>query len=119
MAGPNIPSREKIKTETQLEEERVRFENEKRLFIERVASYESIASERLAAQKNTMEFVPTSQTAAPDSLFIPQRFGASFDPTKYEQLPFKTDLSWFTAPNLGINYNQPKWIHPYFRTPAG
>lgn len=112
MAGPNAPSREKIKTEAQLEEERVKFENEKRLFIERVASYELISSQRLAAEGGTFESAP-SMAPIPGSIQIPERFQASFDPTKFEQLNFRTDLSWFTAPNLGINYQQPEWIRPY------
>ena len=112
MAGPNIPSSKRIKTEAQLEEERVKFENEKRLFIERVASYESISTQRLQSESNTFENFTPSVTM-PGSVKTSEGFSASFDPTKFEQLNFRTDLSWFTAPNLGINYKQPEWTRPY------
>lgn len=114
MAGPNIPSRAQIKTETQLEEERVKFENEKRLFIERVASYELIASQRLGQEAGSFEYAPSTETI-PGSIQTPAQFQASFDPTKFEALNYRTDLSWFTAPNLGINYVQPEWVRAPFR----
>jgi len=112
MAGPNIPSRAQIKTETQLEEERVKFENEKRQFIERVASYELLASNRLEGERGTFEY-GTAREIMPGSTQAPASFNASFDPSKFESLNYRTDLSWFTAPNLGINYTQPEWV----RTP--
>jgi hypothetical protein len=114
MAGPNIPSRAQTKTETQLEEERVKFENEKRLFIERVASYELIASQRLGQEAGSFEYAPATEIM-PGSVQAPAQFQSSFDPTKFEALNYRTDLSWFTAPNLGINYTQPEWVRPPFR----
>lgn len=104
MSGPKIPSQAKIKRDAQLEEERVRFENEKRLFIERVGSYETIASERQGASRGTFEYAPTVPVEA-GSLQIPQRFDPTFDPSRYENFA-DADLSWFSAPNLGLNYEQ-------------
>jgi hypothetical protein len=98
--GPSVPkgpSAQQIKTESQLEEERVKFENEKRLFIERVGSYESIARDRLSGERTSFEsadFVPMDASG----IYIPQKFDPSFDPSKFAG----QDFSWFNAPNLGI-----------------
>ena len=99
--GPSIPrgpSEAQIKTEAQLEEERVRFENERRKFVERVGSYETIASQRLAGEQSSFEVADWAPMDA-TGLFIPSKFNPSFDPTKFPG----QDLSWFNAPNLGIN----------------
>ena len=106
---PKGPSKAQIKGEAELEAERVKFENERRLFIERVAAYETIASAP-SGQRSSFEY---SDWAPMDStgLFIPAKFSPSFDPSKYEDKPW-ADLSWFSAPNLGINYTQPE-LQPF------
>lgn len=117
MSGPKIPSEAKIKRDAQLEADRVKFENEKRLFIQRVASYENIAVDRLGGGRGSMEYVD-SLPASTAGIQIPEHFTPTFQPGKYEELirtntvDPKIDLSWFTAPNLGLNYTQPKWVRP-------
>ena len=102
---PKGPSKAQIKTEADIEAERVKFENERRLFIERVASYETIASGADGA-RSSFEY---KDWAPMDSagLFIPAKFDPTFDPTKYEGKRH-ADLSWFSAHNLGLNYTQPE-----------
>lgn len=103
--GPSVPkakSDAEIKTEAQLEEERVRFEGEKRQFIERAASYEALARDNLSGERTSFEavdWVPPSAVG----IQIPQKFDPTFDPTNIRYQG--QDLSWFKAPNLGINYS--------------
>jgi hypothetical protein len=101
-SAPRGPSDAQIKTEAQLEEERVKFENERRQFLERVGSYELVARNNLTGERgsfDTADWIPMDSSG----LFIPQRFDPSFNPGRYPG----QDLSWFSAPNLGINYTPP------------
>ena len=98
--GPSTPkakSDAQIKTEAQLEEERVRFEGEKRQFIERAGAYEALTRDRLSGERGSFEqadFIPMNNAG----IYIPQKFDPTFDPTKFAG----QDLSWFQAPNLGL-----------------
>lgn len=98
------PNKYAIKTKAALEAERVKFENERRLFIERVASYETLASGADGARSSFeyKEWAPMDSAG----LFIPAKFSPTFDPTKWEKNRH-ANLSWFSAPNLGLNYIQP------------
>lgn len=99
--GPSVPrgpSEAQIKTESELEAERVRFEGERRRFIERVGAYETIARNNLNGERgsfDTTDWTPMDSSG----LYIPQKFDPSFNPGNYQG----QDLSWFSAPNLGIN----------------
>lgn len=103
--GPSTPkakSDAQIKTEAQLEEERVRFEGEKRQFIERAGAYEALTRDRLSGERSSFEqadFIPMNNAG----IYIPQKFDPTFDPTKFAG----QDLSWFQASNLGLNPIQP------------
>jgi hypothetical protein len=99
---PRGPSDAQIKTESELEAERVKFEGERRQFLERVGSYELVARNNLSGERGSFD---TTDWTPMDSmgLFIPQKFDPSFNPGKYQG----QDLSWFSAPNLGINYTPP------------
>lgn len=107
-SGPRGPSDAQIRQEARLEEERVRFENEKRQFIERVGAYETLASNRLQGERSSFEaadWVPPSTIG----IQIPEKFSPSFDFAK-EMQSGRFDAvgntseywRWFDAPNLGI-----------------
>lgn len=107
-SGPRGPSDAQIRQEARLEEERVRFENEKRQFIERVGAYETLATNRLQGERSSFEaadWVPPSTVG----IQIPERFSPSFDFAK-EMQSGRFDAvgqtseywRWFDAPNLGI-----------------
>jgi hypothetical protein len=99
--GPSVPrgpSEAQIKTEAELERERVKFENERRQFVERVGAYESLARTNLSGERSSFEVADWAPMDA-SGLFVPAKFDPSFDPTRYSN----QDLSWFSAPNLGIN----------------
>lgn len=101
--APRGPSEAQIKTEAKLEEERVRFEGERRQFLERVGSYELVARNNLSGERgsfDTADWIPMDSSG----LFIPQKFDPSFNPGSYQD----QDLSWFSAPNLGVNYSAPQ-----------
>lgn len=105
MSAPKGPSQSQIKTEAQLEAERVKYENEKRRFIENVAQYELIASDQRRALETSFEFTPTG-VAPPEGsgLFIPAKFTPSFNPTDWQGNKYAaSNMDWFNAPNLGIN----------------
>jgi hypothetical protein len=103
--GPSVPrgpSEAQIKTESELETERVRFEGERRQFIERVGAYETIARNNLSGERgsfDTTDWTPMDSTG----LYIPQKFDPSFNPNQMKYVG--QDLSWFSAPNLGIGLN--------------
>ena len=111
--GPSIPrgpGEGQIKTEAYLEQERVKFEDEKRRFIERVGSYETIARSNLSGERASFE---VSDWTPMDSagLFIPAKFDPTFDPNTSKQLQGqrldRLDLSWFNADNLGFQWTPP------------
>ena len=108
---PRGPSDAQIMQESRLEEERVRFQNEKRQFIERVGAYESLASQNLTGERSSFEaadFVPRSTVG----LQVPAKFTPSFN---FEQELGKGTFNeiktpsmywqWFDAPNLGFTTN--------------
>lgn len=107
-SGPRGPSDAQIRQEARLEEERVRFENEKRQFIERVGAYETLATNRLQGERSSFEaadWVPPSTVG----IQIPERFSPSFDFAKEMQSGRFNAVGntseywrWFDAPNLGI-----------------
>lgn len=104
---PRGPSDAQIKTESELETERVRFENERRQFLEQVGSYEMLTRSNLSGERgsfDTADWIPMDSAG----LFIPQKFDPSFNPGKYQG----QDLSWFSAPNLGLNYTAPAIPNP-------
>ena len=102
--GPSIPkgpSNAQIKTEAQLEAERVKFEGERRRFVERVGMYETVAQNNLSGERGSFDradWTPMDSTG----IFIPQKFDPSFNPGKYQG----QDLGWFAAPNLGLAAQQ-------------
>ena len=105
--APRGPSDAQIKTESELESERVKFEGERRRFLERVGSYELVARNNLSGERgsfDTTDWVPMDSAG----LFIPPKFDPSFNPGKYQG----QDLSWFSASNLGVNYTPPPTPDP-------
>lgn len=99
--GPSVPrgpSAQQIKTESELEQQRVIFENQKRQFVERAASYESISRSRMAGEQGSFEYSDFNLPLDATGLYIPQKFSPTFDPSAYQG----QDFSWFNAPNLGV-----------------
>ena len=102
---PKGPSQAQIKTDAALEAERVKFEDQKRKFIERVASYEMIATDQRSSEGSSFEVADWTKNYNA-GLFIPPKFNPTFDPSKFGN----QDLSSFAAPNLGLN--DPTWKIP-------
>jgi hypothetical protein len=103
MPSPKIPrgkSDAEIALEASLEKDRVKFENEKRRFLEHVGAYETIATNSVQGARHSFEYADQLPGANPNGsgLYIPSRFNPTFDPSKY----VNQDLSGFAAPNLGL-----------------
>lgn len=108
---PRGPSAAQIRQEARLEEERVRFQNEKRQFIERVGAYETLASERLVGERGSFEFADWAPKSTV-GIQIPAKFSPTFN---FEQELGKGTFNsiespsnyweWFNAPNLGVTTN--------------
>ena len=92
---------------TELEEERGKFENEKRMFVERAAANELTSSELLRGQGYSFEFLDFDQSRNLASVQIPARFDPSFSPRAGETAP-----SWFSGAHLGLNYTPPAFVPP-------
>lgn len=110
MGAPKGPNRARIKQDADLEAERIKFENERRLFIEHAASNELVttaAQERLASG-SSFEYSDPNAVDPNDfgaaGLMIPSKFDPSIDFSKYN-LHKSPDLSWATAENLGFDPN--------------
>jgi len=95
--APRGPSKSEISAEEELERQRVRYSNEKRLFIERVASYEILATERSRSMMQSFEFSPET-TINPDAIKAPGTFDPTYTPSDPAAAP-----QWYYAPNLGIS----------------
>lgn len=110
---PSGPSEAQIKRESDFERERVKFEGEKRQYLEKVAAYDLIAQGTRQAQMGTFE----NQTQTPlfdsSGLFIPMKFNPSL--TYQTMGPTGTSwttgsgqnlgnerLDWYWSPNLGL-----------------
>lgn len=104
--APSGPSDQEIKAEAELERERVKFEQEKQRFVERVASIELLKSEqrRATAASFQVQGLVTQQSNAQaqspfDPTFDPLQFMSSHPQGNIEA----EDYAWFKAPNLGLN----------------
>lgn len=107
---PSGPSPQQAAYDAWLERQRVKYEEEKRQFRERVGTYETLASDYQSSAMDTFEYTPGGYKP-PDAaaLMDPARFTPSFRPrdinmnvitdptTAYARTP-----GWFWAPNLGI-----------------
>jgi len=102
--APRGPSESQIQAQSDLEAQRVKYEDEKRRFVERVASYELLTREAVRAQTGSFEVQGVSPV--PDATRqATARFDPTFDPSKLSgtaQSEFYKNNSWFWAPNLGV-----------------
>lgn len=109
MGTPNGPSNAKIKSDAMVEEARVRFEADRRHFLERVASYDIASEGQRRMDGGSLEYIDPSFKDPNDfgiaGLSIPGKFDPSLDFSKFST-QHKPDLSWATAPNLGYT---PDW----------
>lgn len=117
MPGPSIPSGpspEQQRIDAEFERERVKYEQEKRRFLEQVASYETLSRGTIQARESSFENAPPTAYDA-SGLFIPARFDPSLNPTSNAlgtewftgsgtRLGYRTNdqMSWYWAPNLGL-----------------
>ena len=102
--APKGPSEVQIQAQSDLESQRVRYEDEKRRFIENVASYELLASEAMRARGSSFQVQDMPVIA--DNRSAPMAFDPTFDPTSLTgaaQSEFNKNNSWYWAPNLGID----------------
>lgn len=107
---PSGPSPQQAAHDAWLERERVRYENQKRQFIERVGAYETIAGDYAMRASGTFEYDPSIGQLPTEGLSRQERFSPTFrprdvnmnlitDPTQaYAATP-----GWFWSPSLGIS----------------
>lgn len=112
---PSGPSPEQQRVDAEFERERVKYESEKRRFLEQVASYETLTRGAIQAQQNTFEYSPQT-SIDPSGLSIPSRFDPSLKPVVTEGVSNFTwqsngqtiglrgqdQMNWYWAPNLGL-----------------
>jgi hypothetical protein len=117
---PKGPSKEEQEKDAELERQRVKYEEEKRRFIEGAAQNELISRQAMTSQEmGGFEFAPI-QIPEPTGLMTPQAFRPSLgysagDDTTKPSITFggpdndrwtSTVPDWFWAPNLGISRPQ-------------
>lgn len=102
--APKGPSESQIQAQSDLEAQRVKYEDEKRRFLERVASYELLTREAVRSQTSSFEVQGVSPV--PDaSRQATAPFDPTFDPSQLSgtaQSEFYKNNNWFWAPNLGV-----------------
>lgn len=104
MSVPKGPSKARSAQDARIEEERIKFENERRIFTERAASYELASS----GTGRSQSFEYTDPTALNPNdfglagLFIPGKFDPSLDFESFNT-KMNPDFSWAKAENLGYN----------------
>ena len=109
MSVPKGPSKAQSAQDAKIEEDRIKFENERRIFTERAASYELASS----ATGRSQSFEYTDPTALNPNdfglagLFIPGKFDPSLNFDNYNT-KFGPDLTWASAANLG--YTPPEAV---------
>ena len=118
MGVPKGPSNSQIKSDAMVEEARVRFEADRRTFLERVASYDIASEGQRRMDGGSLEYIDPSFKDPNDfgiaGLSIPGKFSPSLDFSKFSAQR-KPDFSWATAPNLGYT---PDWAQSLSRPPA-
>jgi hypothetical protein len=113
---PKGPSKEQQAQDAELERQRVKYEEEKRRFIEGAAQNELISRQSMTSQEmGGFEFAPL-QIPEPNSLMTPQSFRPSIgyssgDGTLTYGGPDNDRWTssvpdWFWSPNLGISRPQ-------------
>lgn len=128
---PSGPSPQQARYDAWLERERVRYEDQKRQFRERVGAYETLTSDYSNRAAGSFEYDPSLSVMPTEGLMRQAKFAPTFkprdvnmnlitDPTQaYANTP-----GWFWAPSLGISKGttvkpseiNPKApsLHPYF-----
>lgn len=109
MGAPKGPSNSQIKSDAMVEEARVKFEADRRAFLERVAGYDIAAEGQSRLDGGSLEYIDPSFKDPNDfgiaGLSIPGKFDPSLDFTRFDTRR-GPDLSWATTPNLGFT---PEW----------
>lgn len=108
---PSGPSPQQAAYDAWLERQRVKYEEEKRQFRERVGTYETLASDYQSNAMNTFEYTPGGyKPPEAEALMDPARFTPSFRPRDINMRPITDPTAayartpgWFWAPNLGIS----------------
>jgi len=105
--APSGPSDEEIRAEADLERERVKFEDEKRVFVERVAGIELLKTERRRALETSLQVQGLVNPASYEGAAPGEMFSPSFNPSTFiSNNPLgnvtSDDYRWFNAPNLGV-----------------
>ena len=107
---PSGPSPQQAAYDAWLERERVRYQDQKRQFRERVGAYETLASDYSNRAAGSFEYDPSLSVMPTEGLMRQERFSPTFkprdvnmnlitDPTQaYANTP-----GWFWAPSLGIS----------------
>ena len=121
MGTPKGPSNSQIKSDAMVEEERVRFEADRRNFLERVASYDIASEGQRRMDGGSLEYIDPSFKDPNDfgiaGLSIPGKFDPSLDFSKFDTRR-GPDLSWAQTPSLGFT---PDWAidwHQYNKQQA-
>ena len=115
--GPDIKSDAEIAEDARMEEERIKFQGEKRTFLENVARYELLATDARKAHESTFEYqIPGSWNpggagnggSMGSGLFVPAKFNPSFDDSARNKVNTSiagqswSNQEWFNSPNLGL-----------------
>ena len=104
--APSGPSDQEIRAESELERERIKFEQEKQRFVERVAGIDLLKSEQRRATAASFQVQGVVQQQS--NATAPSPFDPTFDPLDFMSAHPQgnitaDDYAWFKAPNLGLN----------------
>lgn len=109
---PSGPSPEQQRIDAEFERERVKYESEKRRFLEQVASYETLSRGTMRQNASTFENVAPT-TFDPAGLFIPARFTPSLQAetttTQQANPAYSAERARFSE-RFGGTYNVPQFL---------